>query len=270
MTDAAAHSPSGARQQEQFRASLPEQLRLDELLRALGEVGDQTCLDVGADNPLLSYHLRRHGGVWHSAVMNEDEAGQVREVVGENVHVLNADALPFENKMFDAVAVIGMLERVLDDHVFVEECHRVLKPDGRLVLSVARRKPCSLIPLLRRLPGSEQDRLGWVRPGYTEPQLFRVLKHGFDVHSVRSHGRFFVQLTDAAVNALGGRGPSRWFYTVANLFYRLAFQLDMLLFFTRGHSLVVLAKRRAWRPRMAPVLSDGRTISEAVLSRPGR
>ena len=56
-------------------------------------------------------------------------------------------------------------------------------------------------------------------------------------------------------------------YSVAGIFYVLAAQLDMLLFFTRGHYLIAHAKRRAWRPRKTPVQSDGRTITEAVLSR---
>ncbi|MGQ9663098.1 MAG: hypothetical protein ACUVWX_12290 [Kiritimatiellia bacterium] len=52
--------------------------------------------------------------------------------------------------------------------------------------------------------------------------------------------------------------------------YTLAYQLDLLLFFTRGYYMVASAKRRAWRPRTAPVLSDGRSLSEVVLVRAPR
>jgi hypothetical protein len=94
---------------------------------------------------------------------------------------------------------------------------------------------------------------------------------------MRSYMRFFVALVDVFVQALtwrlgGGtpqsKGRIRAILSVSDLFSRLADQLDMLLFFTRGHRLVAVAKRRPWRSRTAPVLTDGRSISEAVLSRP--
>jgi hypothetical protein len=49
--------------------------------------------------------------------------------------------------------------------------------------------------------------------------------------------------------------------------FGLAYQLDFLLFFSRGNYLIANAKRRAWLPRKTPVLSDGRSITEAVLSK---
>jgi hypothetical protein len=116
-----------------------------------------------------------------------------------------------------------------------------------------------------------------VRPGYSESDLFRILKNGFDVHHMRSYSRFFLEFTDtiaqflvrrARQSAEGTEKERLATYSTFHVLYGLAFQLDMLLFFTRGHHLIALAKRRAWRPRNAPVLVDGRSISEAVLSKP--
>ena len=93
---------------------------------------------------------------------------------------------------------------------------------------------------------------------------------------MRSYSRFFVQLINIITlfmaRGLETRGPAAErklmrIYSVMGPFYRIAYQLDMLLFFTRGYALVAVAKRRAWCPRNAPILNDGRSISEAVLSK---
>lgn len=259
-----------------FRKCLPMRIKLAEILRFLGNTEGQTCLDIGADNGMMSYQLRRRGGTWHSAVINQRTANSVRAVVADNVSVLEDQTLPFKKKTFDTVVLIDFLERTKSDESFIEECHKILKPDGRLIVSAARVKTWTVLKPLRALLGLSYEKKGLVRPGYSESELFGVLKHGFDVYQMRSYSRFFVELTDTVVRALAVRmtqaeqsetGKVRRLYSIASVFYHLASQLDMLLFFTRGHYLIAMAKRRAWRPRKAPVLVDGRSISEAVLSK---
>ena len=268
-------APEALKHLHVFRRCLPMQVRLHEIVRSLGSTDGQVCLDIGTENGMLSYHLRKNGGKWHTVVVSEDAASTVREVVVDNVHVVDGGNLPFKKKSFDVVVISDSLERFIDDDAFIEECHRILKPDGRLVVNVARLKSWTMISLVRRMAGVTPEKRGLARAGYTETDLFKVLKNGFDVHNMRSYTRFFVEFTDLVVAGLLGRAmsagrDSRWlmqFYSVAGVFYRLAFQLDMLLLFNKGHRLIALAKRRSWRSRDAPVLVDGRSISEAVLSR---
>ena len=135
----------------------------------------------------------------------------------------------------------------------------------------------AVIRLLQKVLGLTYQKKGLVRPGYSESQLFSILKHGFNVLNMRSYSRFMVEFTDTLVQFFAARiksGEGRSnddritrLFSIAGPLYRLAFQIDMLLFFTRGYYLIAMAKRRAWRPRKAPVLVDGRSISEAVLSR---
>jgi hypothetical protein len=114
-----------------------------------------------------------------------------------------------------------------------------------------------------------------VRPGYTEPELSQLLKHGFDVHSVRSYSKAFVEFADVIVCFKAGRiatGAAHTerlakLYSRAYPFYWFAFQLDGLLFFTKGYNIVAISVRHPWRPRKAPVLNDGRLITEVVLSK---
>jgi len=259
-----------------FRRSLPLKLKLHEVIRALGDVEGMTCLDVGAENGMLSYHLRRRGGDWHSVTTGLKSMESVATAVSDNVYLFGGKDLPFDKGTFDAVVVFGYHEGVPSDASFIEECHRVLKPDGRLIFMVNHAKPWSLLYVVRRLLGQAHEGRGAAANGYTESRLFATLKDGFNVHSMRTFSRFLLELVVAVVESLQGRSPdgegggrrgTRRLYSIAAVFYWLAYQLDMLFFFTRGHVIIATAKRRVWRPRKTPVLVGGRSIGEAVLSR---
>jgi SAM-dependent methyltransferase len=269
----AAPTAEAARQLALFRRSLPLRLKLQELLRALGPAGNLACLEAGATGGALSYHLRRAGGQWSTVAADAASAEAVRQIVGDAVAVYEGQPFPFEKKSFDAVVIVDGLERIPDDARFIEECHKVLKPDGRLVVSVSRIKSGSAIRPLRRLFGGAPEREGWVRDGYTESDLFNALKDGFDVISTRTYCRFCVEFVELVVGAWArrlGAAPERLerLYRNAGPFYWLANQVDLLLLLSRGFRMIAVAKRRAWRPRKTPVLVDGRSITEAVLSRP--
>jgi len=258
-----------------FRHALPCQLTLEEVARGLGAADGLRCLNVGDEAGLYAYHLRRRGGSWATAVLNEQEAVPARELV-DDVYVMRDGRLPFEDKSFDRVVLINQLEAVNDDDLLVEECHRILNVDGKLIVNARNRKSWTFLSTLERTIGATAERRGLARPGYTETQLFNILKHGFDVSQMRTYTRFWVQfvrtLSRGALHVpLDGEALARLTRreALASPFYRLAYQLDLLLFSSRGFYLVCTARRRAWLPRKTPVLSDGRSISEAVLSRYG-
>lgn len=235
-----------------------------------------TCLEAGASNGAISHHLRKLGGAWTSVAVAPEQANAVAEVLGGEVVIYDGQPFSFGKKSFDAAVVVDSLERVQDDARFIEECHKVLRPDGRLVLTVRRVKSWSLVRSLRRLLGLGFDRQGLVREGYTESELFNVLKDGFDVLSMRTYSKVCMEFVDAWVEwlslRLANRGPAsqRRLQSLAGPLYWLAFQVDLLLVFNRGSRMIAVAKRRAWRPRKTPVLVDGRTLTEAVLSRAAR
>ena len=270
---------SEAEQGHVFRKSMPFRVMLHEILRTVGSTDGQACLDVGSPNGMLSRLLRENGGKWQSVAVNERDAAGLSAMLEEGtVHSAPPGELPFKRKSFDAVVILNVLERAPSDETFIEECHRVLKPDGRLFVHTAHVKPWSCLTPFRTVCGMSPEHLGLRRPGYTESELFSLLKNGFNVLNVKSYSRFFIELVDVFVQGrlrrLASQGvdaPARRMrvYSVAAPFYRVADQLDLLLFFTRGHRLLASANRRTWRPRNAPVLVDGRSISEAVLSRPG-
>lgn len=268
-------SPQAKQQYELFRRCHPMRMKLHEVRRSLDVGPTQTLLDVGAHNTMTSYYLRKLGGTWHSVIYNPAAGEVATELLHENVHLLKDQALPFEDKSFDVLVLLNFPTSDVSHEAVIAECHRVLKPDGRLVICVPHAKKWTLISPLRQLLSSGESNTHAL-DGYTETELFNALKDGFDVHGVRTYSRVFVEFVDVITRFVVSRygshterdyaGVNR-VYGVAQLFYAIAYQLDMLVFFTRGHCLIATAKRRAWRPRKTPVLSDGRSISEAVLTK---
>lgn len=263
---------------EEFQNTLPLQVCLREIARIVGSTEGLSCLEIGTENGVFSRQLRRVGGTWQSVAASADLAESIGAMLGEEVQVIKGNNLPFKKKLFDLVVVTNFMERFEDDIAFIEECHKVLRPEGRLVVTTVRLGHWAPARGIRRLLGLTHENRGLARSGYSESELFRVLKSGFDVHAVRTYSRFFVEVIEAVLERLRERsgvaaagadaGPRRRYRTVG-FFYSIASQLDFFLLMSKGYRQIAIAKRRGWRSRTAPVLIDGRSITEAVLSRPG-
>lgn len=279
--------------QRLFRKSLMKQAKLRNIRNLLVSTKGRACLDLGGDNGIISYYLREMGGSWQSADLSQKAVASIGQLVGdENVRLMEDFHLPFDDNSLDLIVIIDMLEHLHEDEGLVLECHRVLKPNGQLVANVPHVKPLSVIRGLRKLLGLTDEAHGHVRPGYTETHLYDLLKDGFDITDMQTYSRFFVELVDTAVqfagSFLGGKGDGSEpdaskgvmidasdfsKYKKAFKFYSLVYpvlwigsQFDKLLFWTSGHSLIVKAHCRPWRPRRQVKLRDGRSISDATIN----
>ncbi|MFU8779909.1 MAG: methyltransferase domain-containing protein [Kiritimatiellia bacterium] len=252
-----------------FRRSLVLQTELQEVLAAAGDLSAARCLEIGADNAMFSYQLQLKGGTWKTLALDAAAALRISEALEREVGIMGDDAAwPKEDGTFDLIVLPGVLETRDVDVAFIERCHSLLKSGGRMIVTLMCEKRFTMLkPLLRsRICGN-----GAARRLYTERRLYALLKCGFDVIQVRTHARFFSALCDWYIQSLLQKSSpdvvahrmqvahrSRWLYWIA-------YQLDCLLLFTRGHRMVALAVRHNWKSREAPVLMDGRSIGEAVL-----
>ncbi len=243
---------------------------MSEILKSLPGPRGKDSLICTPDTGVFTYHLNRHGGNWHTLILSPEALQDAQQLAGDQVTVFDGTTLPFEDGQFETVIIVGVLERVHDDHNFIMQCHRVLAPDGRLLLNAPNDKELSLIRPIRSMLGLTPQRLNLIRSGYSEKDLFTLLKDGFDVHSMYTYSRFFVQLLNSLVQAsiAGSNIHHRVPVYHSRLFsmFSFAYFLDCLIFFLRGYRMVASAKRRAWRPRKTPILNDGRSLTEAVLS----
>ncbi|MHB1131395.1 MAG: class I SAM-dependent methyltransferase [Chloroflexota bacterium] len=260
-----------------YSKSVLKQAKYRELVATLGPTEGLSCLDVGADNGVISYLLRRRGGNWKSADLDEETVAAIAELVGSAAYQIDGGRLPFADDEFDRVVIVDALEHIADDGAFVAELRRILKPGGLLVVNVPHRKR-SLLRLLRLAIGQTDEKHGHLRPGYTRESLLAVLGDRFVLESARTYSKFFSELVDTIItygvslfkrgrpgstakgqvvtgrDLKGNRSLFRA-YALVYPFVWLLSRLDALLPFASGYMLIT----RARSTKAAPPLDNTTT-----------
>ena len=246
-----------------YRRSVLKRRKVCELSRALGETEGFRCLDLGSDNGVLSLLLRRRGGSWASADLTEQTIEAIRELVGDDVHLIDGASLPFRDGEFDRVVVVDMLEHVKNEATFVSELVRITRPGGRLIVNTPHLKHTAL-RRLRHAIGQTDEKHGHLRPGYTPARLQELLSPGFALESHHTYSRFFSETVDTAINwgveLVGKRGSAkgmvvtggdvsrhRRLFAVYSAIYPFCWawsQLDGLIPWASGYMLIATATRR--------------------------
>jgi SAM-dependent methyltransferase len=245
-----------------FRRSPLKQQKVAAIASLLGPTAGCRCLDLGSDNGVVSLLLRRRGGAWASGDLTEEATDSIRSLVGDDVHLVRGDRLPFADAAFDRVAVVDMLEHVDDDAAFVCELARIVRPGGLLVVNTPHLKATAL-RRLRFALGQTDEKHGHLRSGYTLAGLRGLLGDAFEIERHRTYSRFFSELVDAALNAaierLGKRSSAKGLVVTGSDLarHRRMFRLWSLVYppvwaLTRldalvpasGYMLVVSARRR--------------------------
>lgn len=224
---------------------------------------NKICMDIGADNGVLSYLLRQKGGDWLSADLDEHVVTSIRQMVGSNVVQLDGGSTNFDDNTFDLVVIIDFLEHIPTDEAFIGELSRVMKPGAKLIINVPHDKPGSLIRRLRLSLGLTDEKHGHLRPGYTAASIEALLQEKFSIESQHTYSRFFVEFYDALISFLfekiqkdgdSAKGTvvtardmsaNQKKFKMFSLVYPFVWclsKLDALLFFTSGYSLIVDTK----------------------------
>jgi SAM-dependent methyltransferase len=250
-----------------FDRSVLKQAKFRQIESLLDDPAGKTNLDIGADNGVISYLLRRQGGEWHSADLDERAVESIRQLVGSNVYRLEGARTPFPDQTFDQVVVVDYLEHLQDDALFARELERIVKPGGRVIINVPHLKPGSLLNRLRHAIGLTDEWHGHLRPGYDIKGLGALLSPGFVVERVVTYSRTFSELIDTGLNGLylrmqRGQGPAsrkgtvvtrtdlrkyRKQFALLSALYPLLWtvaKLDALLWRQPGYKLIVLARRQ--------------------------
>ena len=185
-----------------FRKSVLKQEKYRRITDMMDDPTGRRCLDIGADNGVISLLLRRKGGRWASADLDERTVGSIRELVGDDVHQLDGPRTPFADGTFDQVVVVDYLEHISDDGAFAEELARILKPGGRVVINVPHLKPRSLVNRFRHAIGLTDEWHGHLRPGYSLEGIRRVLGPRFEIQRAVTYSKAFSELVDTGLNGL--------------------------------------------------------------------
>ena len=246
-----------------FQRSPLKQQKLHEILRLLPDnLAGLRCLDLGADNGIISYLLRQLGGEWSSSDLTAETCESIRYLVGERVARSRTDLIPFPDSYFDIIVIVDILEHVEDDTAFCQELKRILKPEGTLIVNVPN-PPRGPIRFIKHLIGQGDLAHGHLRPGYSVKQLQKLLGPEFTISESSSYRRAPLELLDMAVtfalehSGTGARGQKGVVVSASSKkagsigiaaritfpLFGLLVKLDHWLRFMPGHLLIVKANR---------------------------
>ena len=246
-----------------YNKSVTKQAKYAAIDSLLGDATGLTSLDIGSDNGILSYLLRKRGGKWCSADLDHNTVSSIRAVVGDHVYQIDGRSTPFQDNEFDNVVIIDFLEHIETDREFVKELARITKQGGQLIINVPHKKPWSIIRKLRLMVGLTDEKHGHLRPGYNEKELKALIGPEFQFIEKKTYSGFFVELLDLILalgyeRMAGAEGGSKGVVVtttdaakhakkmrlmgVIYPIFRFCAILDKFLYFAEGHSLIIRAK----------------------------
>ena len=250
-----------------YGKSVLKQAKFRQIESLIDDPAGRRNLDIGADNGVISYLLRRRGGEWRSADLDPRAVASIRQLVGSEVYQLDGARTPFADRAFDQVIIVDYLEHIPDDRAFAQELARILVRGGILVVNVPHLQPGSPLNRFRHRIGLTDAWHGHLRPGYTVEGLREVLGSRFAIERAVTYSRLGSELVDTALNGMyeamrkrsDGASPStkgtlvtaaevgrhRNQLRLLSLLYpalKLAASADRLMPWQPGHKLIVRAR----------------------------
>lgn len=172
------------------------------IMRILNPKEKDFILDVGCGGGFISYEIAKtckcFGIDWN---INQNLSYAMYKM--PTVTYLKADVqkIPFKDETFHKILLSSVLQMVEDDEALSKECHRVLKEDGTIVLSV----PIEYIyiPRLNKLKDKLIEMFGSQGKGFYEYS---------DVIELLQRRGFEIQETEYAPKRLGSFIYESWLY----------------------------------------------------------
>jgi len=250
-----------------YKRSVLKQQKFAAISALLEPTQGKRCLDIGADNGVISLLLRQRGGEWASADLAPEAVESIRSLVGGQVEQIHGGPTPFADNEFDCVVVVDFLEHIADDTGFAAELGRIIKPGGQLIVNVPRPPRWSLVWPLRHAIGLTDQWHGHLRPGYRQQGLAALLEPWFSVTAARTYCKTFSELLDTGLNlgyvikkgsakgqaatakgtvvtAADWRQGPKGLVDAAYPLMKFWVWLDHLLPFFRGYRLIASARRK--------------------------
>ena len=186
-----------------FRRSIKKQQKLNALLKLLGETKSKKCLLVtnGDNNGALNWYFREHGGEWTWADVSGENNDQIAQLLGEPVYAYREASFQVPLGQFDCVVSIAVVEHLKQDQPFLKEVKRVLKSNGKAVVTVPNGDPKLLANQIKWKLGMTPEVYGHTRAGYTIAELSDSIRiAGLLPKETGGYSRFVTELIELVIN----------------------------------------------------------------------
>jgi len=226
-------------------------------------------LDLGCAQGILSYYLKKRGGMWVHADQDESNVKTSRELLHDRLIQVGSQYLPFKTQIFDMVISLDYLEHLDNDQLCLQEIHRILKKQGQLVIATPHTGLFYVLHKVKPFLGLKLESYGHKREGYNYKTLINMLENeGFQIMRYKTFSRFFSEFLELILNVLyirfskppshsqrnghirpttpgefRSKKKSFRFYSMIYPLVWLISRLDHLLFFSKGYSLIIWASK---------------------------
>jgi len=190
-------------QLQMFDKSLKKKQKFNALKSIIDIKEGDRCIDIcsGDNTGALSYSLRKLGGRWYTGDLEPENQEVMKDLLKEDVYLLNPEKLEFEDNFFDKLVTFDVLEHLEDEKPFLEEVKRVLKKEGKAYFTVPNQSPKLIGNKIKNLFGMRPEKYGHKRPGYTKKQLIDLLEgNGFVVTKAITYAKFYTEMVELAIN----------------------------------------------------------------------
>ncbi|OGD20391.1 MAG: hypothetical protein A2Y69_08555 [Candidatus Aminicenantes bacterium RBG_13_59_9] len=253
------------------KKSLKKKSKLRLLEKTIPLSPGRTALDLGCAQGILGYFARRRGGFWAHADEDLANLRTAGEILERDLVQLRGGELPFRSDSFDLVLCLDYLEHIEDDDRALAEISRILKSGGEFIVVTPHTGRFYLLHKLRSALGLRLEYFGHKREGYSFPELKAKLERAhLLVKRKTTYSRFFSEFFELILNfvyiKLLARGPSlerrdghirpasaeefdaqKKTFALYTLLYPVIWilsRLDSLLFFQKGYSLMIWARKQ--------------------------
>jgi SAM-dependent methyltransferase len=252
------------------KKSLKKKEKLRLLQKTVPVRPDRTALDLGCAQGILGYFARRRGGFWVHVDEDLLNLQAAKGLLGNDLVQLRGESLSFRDGSFDLVLCLDYLEHIDRDDLAVAEVSRVLKRGGKFIVVTPHTGPFFLLHKLRSAVGLRLEDFGHKREGYSASELeSKLARAGLRVERKITYSRFFSEFFELILNftyikllaprpaakrrdghirpasreEFRAQEKSFALYSFVYPFVWVLSRLDTLLFFQKGYSLMIWAKK---------------------------
>ena len=261
-------------QLDMFRKGLKKNLRLKSLQKLLAGMDDgQRCLllTCGDNNGAMNYFLRELGGQWYWADLETQWITEMSTLLGDPVHHVADERLPFADAEFDRVVSIDVHEHLEAPRKITQELRRVAKPDAQIIITVPNGDETKLAVRIKHALNMSKEAYGHTRVGLTVNELSTLMSScGIEPVSTDTYSRFFTEMLELSINfiyvkilrqsadgeadpgeiappteeKLESVGASYRIYSAIFPIYWLLSKLDHLLYAQEGYCVLIAGRKR--------------------------
>lgn len=256
-------------QERLFENSLMKKEKVRLILKMI-DFSDKKIFDLGCSNGVVSYQLKISGGSWIHSDLDYENLKTSKSILVKDIFQQPEDMIPLKDNQFDCVLALDFLEHIDDDIRIVKEINRILKTNGKVIISTPISGGFFFLNWFKSKLGLRPEIYGHKREGYSLSELKRILAGcGFSVTHSSTYAKFCVELLEVFLNILfvrinkirktrlrsGSISPSSekdfghnsgLFKVYSTFIYPIIYiisRIDKLLWFKTGYATFVIAEK---------------------------